>query len=82
MVTTVLLGGKTNPPGRELTQLVALHRAFGGTVVTSTAFHLWDRGFDSRYGLMWEESVNALPKVVGFLRVLQFPPTGEVDRVG
>jgi hypothetical protein len=36
---------------------------------------LWDRGFESRYGLMcglmWKESVNALPKVVGFLRVLQ-----------
>jgi hypothetical protein len=29
-----------------------------------------------------EESVNALPKVVGFLRVLRFPPTGNVDRVG
>jgi hypothetical protein len=28
------------------------------------------------------ESVNVLPKVVGFLRVLQSPPTGEVDRVG
>jgi hypothetical protein len=26
--------------------------------------------------------VNALPKVVGFLRVLRFPPTGKVDRVG
>jgi hypothetical protein len=26
--------------------------------------------------------VNALPVVVGFLRVLQFPPTGNVDRVG
>ena len=26
--------------------------------------------------------VNALPKVVGFLRVLGFPPTGKVDRVG
>jgi hypothetical protein len=26
--------------------------------------------------------VNALPKDVGFLRVLQFPPTGKVDRVG
>ena len=25
--------------------------------------------------------VNALPKVVGFLRVLRFPPTGKVDRV-
>ena len=28
------------------------------------------------------ESVNALPKVVGFLRVLRFLPTGKVDRVG
>jgi hypothetical protein len=36
-------------------------------------------GFDSRYGLMWSESVNALPKVVCFL---PFPPTGKVDRVG
>jgi hypothetical protein len=26
--------------------------------------------------------VKALPKVVGFLRVLRFPPTGKVDRVG
>jgi hypothetical protein len=26
--------------------------------------------------------INALPKVVGFLRVLRFPPTGKVDRVG
>jgi hypothetical protein len=25
-----------------------------------------------------EESVNALPKVVGFLRVLWFPPTGKL----
>ncbi len=29
-----------------------------------------------------KESVNALPKVVGSLRVLRFPPTGNVDRVG
>ena len=29
----------------------------------------------------WEEFVNALPKVVGFLQVLRFPPTGKVDRV-
>ena len=26
--------------------------------------------------------VNALPKVVGFLRVLRFPPTWKVGRVG
>jgi hypothetical protein len=25
--------------------------------------------------------VNALPKVLGFLRVLRFPPTGKVDRI-
>ena len=37
---------------------------------------------DSCMTLMWKESVNALPKVVGFLRVLRFPPTGNVDRVG
>ena len=29
-----------------------------------------------------KSKVNALPKVVGFLRVLRFPPTGKVDRVG
>ena len=29
---------------------------------------------------MLKESVNALPKVVGFLRELRFPPTGKVDR--
>jgi hypothetical protein len=55
---------------------------FDGAVVRTSAFHLWDRGFDSRYELMWKESVNALPKVVGFPRVLRFPPTGKVDRVG
>jgi hypothetical protein len=25
---------------------------------------------------------NSLPKVVGFLRVLRYPPTGKVDRAG
>jgi hypothetical protein len=34
---------------------------------------------DSCMTLMWKESVNALPKVVGFLRIA---PTGNVDRVG
>jgi hypothetical protein len=34
---------------------------------------------DSCMTLVWKESVNALPKVVGFLR---FPPTGNIDRVG
>ena len=36
---------------------------FDGAVIRTSAFHLWDRGFDSRYGLMWKEWVNALPKV-------------------
>ena len=31
---------------------------------------------------MNEESVNTLPKVVGFLRAFRFPLTGKVDRVG
>ena len=43
--------------------------------MTIGTFHIWDRGYDSRYGLMW--IYNTLPKVVGFLRVLQFPPTGK-----
>ena len=30
----------------------------------------------------WEEFLNTLAKVVGFLRVLRFPPTGKVDGVG
>ena len=30
----------------------------------------------------WEKFVHALPKVVGFLPVVRFPPTGKVDRVG
>jgi hypothetical protein len=57
-------------------------RSFGVTILRANTFHLWNRGFDSRYGLMWKESVDALLKVVGFLRVLRFPPTGKVDRVG
>ena len=40
------------------------------------------------HNLMWTRTqssceksiVNALPKVVDFLRVLRFPPTGKVDR--
>ena len=30
----------------------------------------------------WEEFVNTLLKVVGFIQVLQFPPAEKVDRVG
>ena len=28
----------------------------------------------------WEEFFNTLPKVVGFLKVLRFPPTGKLTR--
>jgi hypothetical protein len=35
----------------------------------------------SLWTLMWKESVNTQLKVVGFLRVLRFPPTVNVDRV-
>ena len=48
----------------------------------SKRFHLRVPGFDSRYGLVRKESVNALPKVVGFPRALRFSPTGKVDRMG
>ena len=37
---------------------------------------------DSNPVLCEKSVVNALPKVVGFLRVLRFPPTGKVDWVG
>ena len=43
------------------------------------------RGFESQQCSRTQSSraqVNALRKVVGFLRVLRFPPTGKVDRVG
>jgi hypothetical protein len=42
---------------------------------------MWDGGFDSHYGLVWRVSQRST-KVEGFLRVLQFPPIGKVDRVG
>ena len=34
--------------------------------------------FPSATRLMRKESVNTLPKVVGFLRALRFPPTGKL----
>ena len=37
----------------------------------------WGLSFDSMHDIH-----NAFGKVVGFLRVLWFPPTGKVDRVG
>jgi hypothetical protein len=57
----------------------------GGELARASIFHLRDREFDSRCGLMIfmsKESVNALPKVVGILGELRFPPTGNIDRVG
>ena len=53
---------------------------FCGMVVRASTFHLGDRRH--HIGLMGKESVNTQPKVVGFLRVLRFPPTGKVDRMG
>jgi hypothetical protein len=31
---------------------------FGGAIVRASAFHLWDRWFDSRYGLMHDTYVK------------------------
>ena len=42
----------------------------------------WVRSLYRASDHTWEEFVNTLPKIVGFLRVLRFPPTGEVDWVG
>ena len=50
----------------------------------------WDEArlcFSKKYIRIIKDScekrkVNALPKVVGFPRVLRFPHTGKVDRVG
>jgi hypothetical protein len=49
----------------------------------ASAFHLWSRGFDSRYELVWK-SQRSTECRAGYLRVLrlQFPPTGKVDRLG
>jgi hypothetical protein len=53
-----------------------------GDVVRSSAFHLSEMvGSILATGLMWKESVNALLKVVDYLRALQLPPTGQVGRV-
>ena len=63
--------------------LYACIRRFGGAVVRASAFTsefvgsiLTTDSFEK------SQPVNALPKVVGFLRVLWFPPTGKVDRTG
>ena len=38
----------------------------------------WVRALYRTSDRPWEEFVNTLPKVVGFLRVLRFPPTGKL----
>ena len=55
--------------------------------LTSKALHEVDPIGRSPIGFILmsiaEKSIaNVLPKVVRFLRVLRFPPTGKVDRVG
>ena len=50
-------------------------------------FNVYGCGFDSHERhvnvtpAQFSREVNALPTVVGFLRVLRFPPTGKFDRV-
>ena len=56
---------------------------WGGGGARARAFHLWDRGSHCGHMILYvKRVVNALPKVVGFLRVFRFPPTENVDRVG
>ena len=68
-----------------------LLRGFGGVVSDHSPFtSKAPSSIPSKVILMWTRTqssceksvVNALPKVVGFLRVLRFPPTGKVDWVG
>ena len=40
------------------------------------------RACELAFPISGKESVNALPKVVGFLRVLLFPPRGNVGTMG
>ena len=42
----------------------------------------WFRALYRTSDRTWEEFVNTLPKVMGFLRVLRFPPAGKVDKMG
>ena len=50
------------------------------SVVPASVFHAQGRLFDSQLGLHFSQ--RSLPKVIGFLRLLRFPPTRNVDRVG
>ena len=55
-----------------------INKVFGD--VKASAFR--DRGLSSHCGYSYEDYVNDLPKVVGFFRVLRFPSTEKVDRLG
>jgi hypothetical protein len=35
------------------------HKGFGGAVVRASTFHLWDGGFDSRYGLAQKDCLRS-----------------------
>jgi hypothetical protein len=61
--------------GNHESHYLVIWWGFDRAVVRESAFYLRVREFDSCYGLMWKESVNPVPKVVGFLQVLRFPPT-------
>ena len=53
--------------------------------VRTNVCHLRNPGYNPLFKLtrrMGKGFVNAPPKVVSFLRVLRFPPTGTVDRMG
>jgi hypothetical protein len=41
----------TKAPSDPLTYIIV---GFGGVVVRASAPHLWNRGFDCRYGLIWK----------------------------
>ena len=60
-------------------------------VLKPLAFHLQLCGFNFQFGLLnvtlcssshKKANVKALPKVMGFVQVLWFPPTANGDRVG
>ena len=68
----------TSPPSNTLW-------GFGGEYIKPFALPLQGRDFDLNpvFTLHVKRvELNVLPKVVDFFRVLRFPPTGKVDRVG
>ncbi len=51
---------------------------YGGYFVLLGTFSML---LESSALLMWKELVNTLPKVMGFLRALRFPPTWKLRRI-